>query len=506
MKKSNEITVSIAPNEIVFPGTVISIESRQPLDPESAQGGIVLRGLRGRVQLSKGARVATWKPEGVVLRGHHTLLIRGLLTKKHRPLGADLQIPFFVADSRAKVPGLMRVESMQRLRIHDLRAECLPCDFRPQGKFIEIMKASNRQTGMPKEFAFNETGRKIEPGRIFQRIQENRIRKFGKLHETLAIHLQKSRRKERVPVALWLRHETAFNASEKRRKGPTSRPTRQALDRRKAIAIQAKSFAKILQQEHGVKEFRIDPVAPVVYTELTPVQIRRILKRREVVSVFLHETQGIDDLVNSIAIANSDDVHSLGFKGSGVKAAVWENGPDVTTNLSITASFTNSVFNTEHARHTHAILKNIEPNKPHGHAPSCSLHSANSPDLAALRWAVKDRGCTVINQSFHRPSEPGSSVLSYDDIYKDWLGLYAGPIPPSVRRQATTGTGIPITLIRRAMSTSITRDITDSLLQITMTTQVLFLETRFSAIHRAPMEIESFRRLPRTAPRSQLLV
>jgi hypothetical protein len=30
----------------------------------------------------------------------------------------------------------------------------------------------------------------------------------------------------------------------------------------------------------------------------------------------------------------------------------------------------------------------------------------------------------VISQSFHRSSEPGSSGLSYDDIYKDWLALH----------------------------------------------------------------------------------
>jgi hypothetical protein len=29
----------------------------------------------------------------------------------------------------------------------------------------------------------------------------------------------------------------------------------------------------------------------------------------------------------------------------------------------------------------------------------------------------------VINQSFHRPSEPEDSTMSFDDIYKDWLAL-----------------------------------------------------------------------------------
>ena len=54
-------------------------------------------------------------------------------------------------------------------------------------------------------------------------------------------------------------------------------------------------------------------------------------------------------------------------------------------------------------------------------------------ELKALRWAARDKECTVINQSFHRSSEPGSGSLSYDDVYKDWLALRY-PWPMSVGR------------------------------------------------------------------------
>jgi hypothetical protein len=424
MAKSTDLTVSIAPNEIVFPNVSITIESRQPLDPESAQGGIVLKEMRAKVRMSRGDRMATLRPDEMLVPGHYTLLIGGLLNKKRQGIGEEFQIPFFVTDSRAKIPATTRVESMQRLRMHDLGTESLPCDRRATGKFVEIMKASSRKTGAPIELAFNERGRKVEPNRIFKRILENRVRKFGKVHETLATHLQKAGPKTRVPVALWLRFNDIFNAREKSTNRPTTQSTRQALNRWRAMSNQSESFAKTLEREHDAYGCRADVLAPVVYAELTPEQIRTIAKRPEVVGVFLHETEGIEDLANSIAIANSDDVHSLGFKGSGVKVAVWEDGPDVTTNLAITASYKTSGFNTsDHARHTHGIIKNIERNKPHGHAPSCSLHSANSKDLDALRWAAKDKGCTVISQSFHRSSEPGSATMSYDDIYKDWLAL-----------------------------------------------------------------------------------
>ena len=412
------------PNEILFPDSSIVIESSDSLDPESAQGGIVVHGVRGQVNLSRKGRVATWSTKGGLLPGHHTLLVRALLTDKRQRIEEDVEIPFFVTDSKSKVPATVRVESMTRLRVQDLGTERLASDRRPSGKYVEVMKAVNRKTGAPVELAFDETGQRVEPQRIFQRILENRVRKFGKLHETLYARLQKTDAKTRIPVALWLLSEEALAMGEKKVKGPTEQPTKQELSRRKAIAASTRSFMQKVGCRYEERGLRADGLAPVVYAELTREEIQSVVKLPEVVAAFLYETKGIDDLVDSMAIANSDDVQSLGFKGSGVKVAVWEDSPDVTTNLSITARYKSSGFATsQHARHTHGIIKNIESNKPHGHASSCSLHSANTKDLDALRWAAQDKGCTVISQSFHRDSEPGSASMSYDDIYKDWLAL-----------------------------------------------------------------------------------
>ena len=124
-------------------------------------------------------------------------------------------------------------------------------------------------------------------------------------------------------------------------------------------------------------------------------------------------------------IAQSDTVQSsLGLTGKAINVAVYENGPDDVSQLSITAQFSSSPTTEQHARHTHAIIKNVEPNKPHGHAAGCNLHSANSMDLAAITWAAHTRGCTVISQSFHRDAEQTDSGLSFDDMYKDWLVLH----------------------------------------------------------------------------------
>ncbi len=425
MATRREVTTSIAPNEVLFPDTPIVLESRGALDPRSAQAGIVVHGVKGAVKLTHAGRTARWSAEEALVPGHHLLLIQGLMTNRRRAIRDEIAIPFYVTDSLARVPRALRIESISRLRVHEMHTERLPSDRRPAGKYIELMKASNRKTGAPVALAFDQSGRPIDSEKIFQRMLRSRVRKYGKLHETLFARLEEAGPRTRIPIALWLASEEPSEFLEKKTKGETRRPGRASVALGKSIAELASAFASRHEERYRGRDFQADPLAPVVYAELTRAEIESMVKNSEVVGAFLHEREGIEDLVDSIAIANSDDAHTLGFNGKGVNVAVWEDSPDVTTDLSITARFKSSGFSTsQHARHTHGIVKNIEKMKPHGHAPSCALHSANSKDLAAVAWAAHDKGCTVISQSFHRSSEPGSASMSYDDIYKDWLALH----------------------------------------------------------------------------------
>ncbi|CAN5621130.1 hypothetical protein BH20VER1_BH20VER1_04940 [soil metagenome] len=422
--RKRALTTSVAPNEVLFGGASITVQSTEALDHRSAQGGIVVEGIRGRVAVARGGKRATWSSEQTLTPGHHTLLVRGLQTTRSRALADDFHIPFFVTDSRAKVPPNVRVENITRLRVNDLSTARLSASARPEGKFIELMKAVDRKSGAPVTLAFNEAGRPVDAERLLRQVEERRARKFGKLHESLFTRLQTAKAIRTIPVAIWLQADLSIDPDEKRPKGEASRPSARAVEREKGVRGAAEQFARLVESEYGGRKAQPDEHAPVIYAELSPDEIRAVAKRREVVGVFLHETEGIEDLTDSMEIANSDDVHSLGFKGSGIKVAVWENAPDVTTNLSISARFkTSGLTTSEHSRHTHGIVKNIEANKPNGHAPSCSLHSANKKELGALKWAAKEKGCTVISQSFHRDSEPHSATMSYDDIYKDWLVL-----------------------------------------------------------------------------------
>ena len=254
------------------------------------------------------------------------------------------------------------------------------------------------------------------------RLGKRRVATYGSVHPQLFERLAHTPSDERVEVAIWLAVEPE-PLPDKPTKGFVKRRSLEEVDKLERWRELGSKLADS-RDRYGMEVRRVDPSAPVVYATIAAEAIPKLAARRDVAMVFAHDTEGILDLSNSIAIANSDDAHTAGFTGRGVNVAVYEDGPDVTTNLAITDQFLANPSTDAHSRHTHGIIKNIQANQPHGHAPDCNLHSANSMDLDAIRWAAQDRGCTVISQSFHRGPEQTSSTLSFDDIYKDNLALH----------------------------------------------------------------------------------
>lgn len=424
MTAQHRLTTNISPNEIVFPGSSIVVESTVPLDPRSAQSGIVLDGIHGLIKLSRSGRVATLALDRPIPCGQHTLEVGGLCTAKGRSINDQIVIPFFVTDSLAKTSSSVQITSMTRLLVGEFGAQRVPSYQGHDGRFVELMKGFNKKSKSSVALAFDQSGHPIDAKPMFERIARSRWRIFGKLHPTLHARVQMLGSRKNVPVAIWLRCKEASILGEKRRSGETKRATRQSKSQHAATRRVISAF--VSRTENRYREYRHDQIMPVVYASLTRAQIEELVKDREVVGVFLDEREGIMDLANSIAIANSDNAHALGIDGTGIKVAVWEDGPDVTTNLSISAAYKASGFATsDHSRHTHGIVKNVEPGAPHGHAPGCTLISANDMELAAVAWAHA-HGCTVISQSFHRRSEASGGEMSFDDIYKDQLVL----IPP----------------------------------------------------------------------------
>lgn len=418
-----KIELGVEPYEVVLGEPRLTVRSPSALDPESARGALALaNGLRGTVKLSRDGRTATLVPDEPLEPGAHMLTVGELVTARGKRISDGMEIPFVVAGSNAKPRSNLRVQSIVRLRVNGVATERLPLDEPATGKYVEVMKAIDRNTGKPTELAFDERGNRVDHEQLFARLENSRRRKYGKLHPTLYAQLERGGNR-RVPVAIWVAVDDEPRP-EKREKGESKR--RPSAEREHATHVgEMAAVVADLAEGHGATEIEIDDAAPVVFARLTPDAIRTLQRRKEVAALFLHEQEGILDLKDSMAIAQSDKVQSnLSFTGKDVNVAVYEDGPDDTTDLSITAQFLTSPSTSQHARHTHGIIKNVEPNKPHGHAKDCNLHSANSMDLSAITWAAQTRGCTVISQSFHRDSEQTDSGLSFDDMYKDWLALH----------------------------------------------------------------------------------
>ena len=412
---------TLTSGEIVIGQPRLVVDARRALDVESAAGAFRLKGARSSVSVARSGKRVTIKPDTPLPVGKHVLEIDQLTTRRGAKIGGSHSIHFMLVESKARVPPRLRIESMVRARVETGGLQKLSLVEPARGNYIEVMKVTDRRSGRPSTLAFDQRGRKVDLERILRRITVASLRQFGKIHPDL--HAQFARRRRgTTPVAVWLAvpAETAVSRKDSRR--ATLRAPRAIQSHLRTLADARKSFASTLKRTMQVDRTREDRLAPVVRAELTKAQVDRLARRKDVAAIFYRDTSGIEDLEDSIAIAQTDDVHAGGKKGSGVRVAVWESGPDDTSKLSIASFFDPLQSSTsEHATHTHGIVKNTESNKPKGHAPSCTLHSANDSDLDALTWAVKTKRCTVVSQSFHRSSEPGSSVLSYDDIYKDWL-------------------------------------------------------------------------------------
>ncbi|HEU4439370.1 MAG TPA: S8 family serine peptidase, partial [Methylomirabilota bacterium] len=411
------LTVSIGAFEVIRRGSEIVIDSRLPIDPRALASGLRLPGTRVRPVTSEEGRRVVLHVDDSFRVGRHTLHIGDLYTPESRRIEGDLEIPFFVVDAGVPFPDGVAVRSYSRVAVHGDRIRRAARGDHP---VYEICKGAHRASGKPWAVACDHAGQAVDFDRVRAQVLKARLDRYGKLEPRL--HEQIARGgTEPLSVAVWLRTERVARPAKDGRRESRKPPAHESAFRR-AFAEQARQFVT-RHELAGARGLRIDEAAPVIFAELDRDAIRRLAAADEVSMVFLYDPRGIDDLTDSIAIAQSDDAHTLGYTGSGVRVAVYENGPDDTTNLQITARYRTDPTISQHSRHTHGNVKNPEPGKPHGHAPDCLLHSANDKDLDAIRWAARDRGCTVISQSFHREAEQTSDHLSFDDLYKDWLAL-----------------------------------------------------------------------------------
>jgi len=446
------IALSIRPYEIVPATRAITATTTGTIDPSAIRGGIAVRGVAGRIEVKDNALM--FVPAGAMPAGRQTLIVDELRSTDAR-LSPGGTFDFTVVDTPADPGPDVVIESIVRLQLTDDGIRRLPLDRRTDGPFVDLIKGEERTSRRPVRMAVDQDGDDVNLDRHLAAIDERQAERLGRIHPELDRAF--SEEAEKVRVAVWLRqpeaadvrdaqdrlrHELDEQAERRTRREIENDVARRATPRevrrlRESIAA-VRARGVDLVREVTDAEAQPDRLAPVVYATLTREQVARLADHDDVVGLFLYDPTGVDDLDDSIDVANSDGVHASGIRGQGVRVAVFEQGPDVTTDLDIEDQFDNTPATSSHSRHVHGIIKNVEPDAPNGHAPDCLLYSANDYDLDALAWAVDDADCTIINQSFHRTAEATGSGLSYDDIYKDWLTL-TYPWPLLVQAAGNTG-------------------------------------------------------------------
>lgn len=420
--KSHELlSISLRANEIVLNDVSVTLEVPRAFDIDMARKELGIAGVDGVVRFGDGDKRAVWTPRRGLAPGRYRFTIGELSSSTGARLSGALVLPFSVVQSRAKVRASVAIESMVRLRVGELGTERLPLYGRPEGRYIELMKGVDRRTNAAVALSFDQSGKPIEAERVLAEVAVARVKKFGRMHESLYRAREAAKENQRLPVAVWLETDPTMLEVERSTRSQKERP-RSAAAQQAAIERATKNGVQLIAELKGRVQ-RVSKMAPVVFADLSAAQLDRLARDKSIAGLFLHDPRGVDDLGDSMAIANSDDVHALGFRGAGIRVAVWEDGPDSTADLAIAGRFTTSPATSDHSRHVHGIIRNTEVGSPRGHARSCRLFSANSKDLDALDWAVEDQQCTVINQSFHRRDEAREGTMSFDDVYKDWLAL-----------------------------------------------------------------------------------
>ena len=422
---NERVYVDLVADEILTARSSITFDVPAGTDVAELRRRVGVSGVDGTIALTRTKNRFRWSPREDIGPGHYRFVVEALADERRKRRTNHIEIPFTVVDTAAKIPPRLRLESVSRIRLKDSGGvERLTGGHRPRGNYVEFFKATDRRSGAPVELAVDQDGAQLDPGQVVSEYRKRTIDRYGKLAPALDRRLRGAKANERVLVDVWLAVEEEAPAQSDRPlgAGDEGNAAERAAERRRQWQTASRELAKELEELGDV--LAVDELAPVVTITLPAAVVRDLASHERIGALLLHEEEGIDDLEDSIAVARSGVVHALGETGMGVRVAVWENGPTSDDDLVIAGRYESDPTTSDHSQNVHAIIRNDDDDSPDGHAPGCSLYSANDKGRAALRWAVQDQDCTIVNQSFHRPSEPESDAFSSDDFYGDWLALH----------------------------------------------------------------------------------
>jgi hypothetical protein len=424
----------------VAPDTPITVRFSLPVDARSAQSGLRLLGehARAAVRLSDDGTEAMWTPDSPPAEGEHTLLVEDVVSRDHKAVVTPWRLPFVVAASENAVRPYGQVllhSSTAHLRMSSAR--------------YAISKLLDPATGVRRQVAVDEAGNAVDLDAILREDARLFLEKYGKLHPLLYEKIASIPESERIPVALWIHVEEEPVDKSRFDLDPCETVPEPLIAYRAQIQGAQGRVTELLRKRCGVEVQSALMAAPVLFLELTASQAREIARLDDVAGLFLHDTHGVEDLKNSMAISGANLVVEVeGWRGTGVRVAIWEAAPDDDSLLSIHEYFQSGAQpKSAHARLVTGIIKHKVPSSAEvfgqgrrhgGYAPECRIYSANSFDTSALEWAVVHRQCRVVNQSFHQVWEPALPWRSLDDHLKDYLVLHF-PFPTVVEAAGDVG-------------------------------------------------------------------
>jgi hypothetical protein len=422
MSTRQSVAIDIGRDEVLISGSAITISFPAGVLSDDAHRGVSVRGVDGALVATRAPGQFRWKPLDGLPAGRHTMVVESLPTKTGSTVAVE--VPFIVVESAAKISPRFRVEAFSRVALTDDGLQRLSPFERPRTKFVDFVKATDRRTEKRVPLAFDQDGNKVDGDALLAAHVKRRLAKTDGLPSTLFDAVQRAKTDDSLLVDVWaVVDEPAPTPSDRpHHKGEMDSAKQRAFEERARCREVCQALARSLE-ELG-KVVGVSPIAPVVTLQVPAAKVRELVRRDGVAGVQLRDETAVMDLGNSMTIANSGVVHASGETGSGISVAVWERGPTSNSDLVIAGRFDNSPSTSDHSQNVHAIIRNSEADTPNGHAPGCSLFSANSTSRDALTWAVETQECTVINQSFHRSSEPGSGDISGDDLYGDYLALH----------------------------------------------------------------------------------
>ena len=350
-------SVNVTADEVIAPGSTIELTFDAQVDPKSAQGAIrVTSGCEPRSVRSQGRQTRPPRPRQRRRdrAGRLPLVIAELLGTKGEQLVDTYRLPFSVAPLSGKLPAELRVEHAVRLFIDDLHVERVALGRRARRlrRCREGRPPNEGHARRARVRRARQAGRRRRPAGAAGRSPGRQVRP----HSRDAVRAARAGQgNERIPIVVWPRLELPpapySKASRSPDAGGSGGREEGARDAPRA-GLQAAHRPEALEgrdrprpahrQRHALCAGDGDGRAD---SEPGREQGRRrdLLRRR-------HRDQRPRRTRSPLRAPTARTC--AGFDGTGIRVAVWEDGPSVTTNLTFAGRFTTTPRG-ERSRATH---------------------------------------------------------------------------------------------------------------------------------------------------------